>query len=77
MRRYSISICFAIGLALSPVTSNALTDTYYATGEDIDFLIESDNLSAIREIEYQLRRFVIFRKVEDYIFSITDTFYDF
>jgi hypothetical protein len=74
MRHFLISSCFTLGLALSPVTSNALTDTYFATGEDIDFLIESDNLSEIREIEYQLRRFVIFRKVEDYIFSITDTF---
>ena len=75
MNNFFLSFIFSISLAISS-PSMALTDAYFATGEDIDYLIESDNLSAIRELEYELRKFVLFRKVEDYIFSLTDSFFD-
>jgi hypothetical protein len=60
MKQFVLSFGLALCLALSSTNCVALTDTYYSTGEDIDFLIESDNLSAIREIEYKLRKFVLF-----------------
>lgn len=52
----------------------ALSDTYFATGEDLDYLIESDSTLALQEIEYELRKFVFFRKIEDFLFSLSDGF---
>lgn len=65
-------VCLSTGLLFSCVNSFALTDTYFATGEDLDYLIESDNTLVIREIEYELRKFILFRQVEDYIYSLND-----
>lgn len=50
----------------------ALTDTYFATGEDLDYIIESNNTTALLELEYKLRRYVIFRKLEDFFLDLTD-----
>ena len=72
MNKAILGLCFTSGLIFSSGNSFALTDTYYATGEDLDYLIESDNTLAIREIEYELRKFILFRKVEDYIYSLSD-----
>jgi len=52
----------------------AETDPYFATGEDLDFLIDSSNAFALKEIEYELRKFLIFRKVEDYLFNLSDSY---
>jgi len=71
----SILLFFVVtGLSLGPSSSMALTDTYFATGEDLDYLIESDNTLAIQEIEYELRKFILFRKVEDYFFNLNDQY---
>lgn len=66
----------AIGLMLALFTSItfAQSDSYFATGEDLDFLIESDNTLAIREMEYELRQFKAYRKIEDLVFMLTDEF---
>lgn len=56
--------------------SLALTDTYFATGEDLDYLIESDTNTALLELEYKLRRFVLFRKLEDFILQLTNSSLD-
>ncbi len=53
---------------------SALTDTYFATGEDLDYLIESDNTLAIQEIEYELRKFPVFRKIEDYFYNLSSDY---
>jgi len=47
----------------------ALTDTYFATGEDLDYIIESDSTTPLLELEHKLRRYVIFRKLEDYFLN--------
>jgi len=65
---------FAVLITVSVTNTSALTDAYFAAGEDLDFLVEADNSLALKEIEYKLRRFVIFRKIEDYIFDLTDTY---
>jgi len=71
----SIFLFFVVtGLLFGSSGSMAQTDTYFATGEDLDYLIESDNTFAIREIEYELRKFVLFRKVEDYLYSLSDQY---
>ncbi len=50
----------------------ALTDTYFATGEDLDYIIESDSSTPLLELEYKLRRYIIFRKLEDLFLSLAD-----
>ncbi len=66
--------CFLCGLLFSAFQVTALTDTYFATGEDLDFLIESDNTLGIQEIEYELRKFVFFRKIEDYLYNLSSDY---
>lgn len=51
----------------------ALTDTYFATGEDLDYIIDSDSSTPLLELEYKLRRYIIFRKLEDLFLSLDDT----
>ena len=76
MKRTLIVLLFGCILQTLSLPTSALTDTYYATGEDLDYLIESDNTEALQEIEYELRKFVLFRKVEDFIYSVTETYFD-
>ncbi len=66
-----IQLCVVCSLCISTHNAAALSDTYFATGEDLDYLIESDNTLAIQEIEYELRKFVLFRKVEDYLLNLS------
>lgn len=69
-------INLAIGLMLIVFSSFAFaqSDSYFSTGEDLDFLIDSDNMLAIREMEYELRQFKAYRKIEDFVFMLTDEF---
>ena len=76
MRKFFIQFFVAIVIALTSFHASASTDPYYATGEDLDFLIESDNSYALEEIEYELRKYVIFRKVEDYLFNLSDSIFE-
>ncbi|MCF6189235.1 MAG: hypothetical protein L3J51_02015 [Cocleimonas sp.] len=54
--------------------ATALSDPYLAMGEDLDYLIESGHGLAIEEMEYELRKFVLFREVEDFIFNLNDEY---
>lgn len=76
MGKQFIQLCFAFFILLGSSQTMAMTDAYYATGEDLDFLIEADNSEAFREIEYELRKFVFFRKVEDYLINLGDSYLD-
>ncbi len=76
MRQHFLHFCITLCLFSVSSQSNALSDTYYSTGEDLDYLIESDNMLAIQELEYELRKFVLFRKVEDYIFNFSVEYFD-
>lgn len=75
MKRSFVQLCMIFCLCTTAPQAMAMTDTYFTTGEDIDFLIESDNTLAIQEIEYELRKFVIFRKIEDYLFNLSDEYF--
>jgi len=63
--------CVICSLLLTAFQATALTDTYFATGEDLDYLIESDNTLGIQELEYELRKFIFFRKIEDYLYNLS------
>jgi hypothetical protein len=76
MKKRLIQLCIVLSMVAGTSQSMALTDSYFATGEDLDFLSESNNSYAIKEIEYKLRRFVLFRKLEDYLFDLTDTYFE-
>lgn len=69
MNKYLLQLVFVAFFWMSVTPVMALTDTYFATGEDIDYIIESDSTTALLELEYKLRRFVLFRKLEDYFFD--------
>lgn len=71
-----LQICVVCSLLFTTFQAVALTDTYFATGEDLDYLIESDNTLAIQELEYELRKFVLFREIEDYLYNLTDDYFD-
>ena len=69
-----LQICVVCSLLFTAFQATALTDTYFSTGEDLDFLIESDNTLGIQEIEYELRKFVIFRELEDYLYNLSSDY---
>jgi len=72
MKKGLINTFCGLTLVLFSSLALAQSDSYYATGEDLDFLIESDNTLAIREMEYELRQFRVYRKIEDFVFLLTD-----
>ena len=67
---------FLLLLALSAGASNvyALSDDFYASGEDLDYLFEVDSNYAIEELEHELRKFVLYRKLEDLLFDLNDEY---
>ncbi len=69
-----LQLCVACSLCVVAPNAMALSDTYFATGEDLDYLIESDNTLAILEIEYELRKFVLFREIEDYLYDMSSDY---
>ncbi len=66
--KLSLVLC----LCTSAPATYALTDTFYSTGEDLDFLMESKSTYVIEEIEYELRQFVLYRKIEDIFLNLTE-----
>ena len=65
-----------LGLCLCTSVSNAMAiaDSFYASGEDLDYMYESSENLFIEEIENKLRRFVIYRKLEDLLFDFNDDY---
>lgn len=56
-------------LMATPTQLLAETESYYATGEDLDSLINEDNTSALIEIEEKISEFSLFRKLGEYFQS--------
>lgn len=52
----------------------ALSDDFYSSGEDLDYLFEADSDYAIEELEHKLRKFVLYRKLEELIFDLNDEY---
>ena len=72
MKNKLIQFCMVLCFMFSAPSAVALADSYYASGEDLDFLMESESTFALEEIEYKLRQFVLYRKLEDFLFNIND-----
>ncbi len=69
-----LQLCITCSLCASASQAMALSDPYLAMGEDLDYLIESGHSLAIEEMEYELRKFVLFREVEDFLFNLNDEY---
>jgi len=76
MRMGILKTCLAFTLMAVSSASLAQSDSYFSTGEDLDFLIESDNTLGVREIEYELRQFRAYRNIEDFVQTLTDQYID-
>lgn len=71
MKKIFITIVTAMFFILSSLSVNAASDPYFASGEDLDFLMEAEGTLALEEIEYELRRFILYRKIERFLTDIT------
>ena len=71
MNKYILSL--TIAGCFFPISTQLLatTEPYFATGEDIDNLIDDDNASGLFEIEEKLSEFHLFRTLEEYFLNIT------
>ena len=69
-----LQLCVASSLCVGAPSAMALSDPYLAMGEDLDYLIESGHGLALEEMQYELRKFVLFRKVEDFLFNLNDEY---
>lgn len=76
MRMGILNTCLVFTLMAFSSATLAQSDSYFSTGEDLDFLIESDNTLAVREIEYELRQFQTYRNIEDFVQTLTDHYID-
>ena len=76
MKKLILQLSVVLCLMANTNSSMALTDTFYSTGEDLEFLMESESTYALEEIEYKLRKFVLYRKLEDFLFSYLDEYQD-
>ncbi|MEB8431632.1 hypothetical protein OO007_05285 [Cocleimonas sp. KMM 6892] len=71
---YLIKLSLVLCLCVSAPATYALSDSFYSTGEDLDFLMESQSTYVIEEIEYELRQFILYRKIEDLFSDPTDEY---
>ncbi len=71
MKKIFITFITTFVLSLSSISVNAASDPYFAKGEDLDFLMETKSTLALEEIEYKLRRFVLYRKIERFFTDVT------
>ncbi len=70
LMKLSLVLC----LCTSAPATYALTDTFYSTGKDLDLLMESKSTQVIEQIEYKLRQFVLYRKLEELLFNMNDSY---
>ncbi|MEH6457732.1 MAG: hypothetical protein V7749_15495 [Cocleimonas sp.] len=52
----------------------ALTDDFYASGDDLKFMFETNSDYALEEIENELRKFVLYRELEVLLFDLNDEY---
>lgn len=68
--QYLLILCLGAG----STSAYALSDDFLVSGQDLDFLAEIDSDFALEEIEYELRKFVFYRKLEDLLFDLSDEY---
>ena len=74
MKKILIQTSLLLCLGACTTNSFALSDDFFATGEDLEFLFETNSDFALEEIEYELRKFVLYRKLEDLLLDFDDEF---
>ncbi len=70
MQKYLLSLALCGFFIINSSSVIAETEPYYATGEDIDNLIEDNDTSVLIEIEQELSKFSLFRKLEKYLYNV-------
>ena len=71
------TLLLSLGFGANIPNALALTDEFYASGEDLEFMFEINSDYALEEIEYSLREFVLYRKLEDLLFDFNDEYQDY
>ena len=74
MKKKLIQATLLLCLGAYTSTVSALTDDFYASGDDLDFMFEVDSDFALSEIEYELRKFVLYRKIEDLFYDLNEDY---
>ena len=74
MKKILIQTTLLLCLGASIPNAFALTDDFYATGEDLNFMFEANSDFALKEIAYKLRTFVLYRKLEGLLFDLNDEY---
>lgn len=74
MKKILIQATLLLCLGANVSTASALTDDFYASGDDLDFMFDADSDFALTEIEYELRKFVLYRKLEDLFYDLNDDY---
>ena len=74
MKKILIQATLLLCLGANVSTASALTDDFYASGEDLDFMFDVNSDYALTEIEDELRKFVLYRKLEDFLYDLSDEY---
>ncbi len=74
MKKILLQATLLLCLGANVPSAFALTDDFYASGEDLEFMFEINSDYALEEIEYKLREFVLYRKLEDLLFDLNDEY---
>lgn len=70
MNKLLLSSAIACCLMLTSPQISAQTESYFATGEDIDNLMNNDDMSTLLEIEDKLQESSFFQALQKYFFNV-------
>jgi len=74
MKKILFKAMLLLCLGASTSYVSALSDDFLSSGEDLDFLADMNNDFALEEIEHELRKFVLYRKLEDLLYDLNDEY---
>ena len=74
MKKRLIQITLVLCLTLSASNSFALSDDFYVTGEDLEYMFETNSNYTLEELEDELRKFVLYRKLEDLFLDLDNEY---
>jgi len=74
MKKVLIQVTLLLCLGANVSTASALTDDFYASGDDLDFMFDIESDFLLTEFEDKLRRFVLYRKLENLLYDLKDEY---
>ncbi|MGK0273487.1 MAG: hypothetical protein ACI88H_004168 [Cocleimonas sp.] len=74
MKKRLLQVILLICLSASTSDIYALSDGFYASGEDLEYMFETNSNYALEELEDELRKFVFYCKIEDLILDLDDEY---